>query len=285
MRRLALALIAALLAAPAAAGLDPPAWTEPVAPFRIAGDIYYVGTKGLAAYLIKTPGGLVLLDGPMAENVPAIERSIAALGFRVADIKWLILTHAHFDHAGGLAALKRDSGAAMLAPAAERPALESGRPPSETSYGLITFAPVKVDRVVADGAALDLGGLALTPVVTPGHTPGCTSWVTTTVERGRTLRVVFPCSLTVAGNRLIGNPGYPGIVEDFRASFPRVAALEADIVLPAHPELGQVHERHARQAAGDADAFVDPALLAAYVARAEAAFTAELARQTAAAAR
>lgn len=283
MRRLAAVLVAALLAGPASAGLDPPEWTEPVAPFRIAGDIYYVGTKGLGAYLIKTPGGLILLDGPMEENVPAIERSITALGFRVADIKWLIVSHAHFDHAGGLAALKRDSGAAMLSVAAERPALETGRPPSETSYGLITFAPVRVDRVVKDGIALNLGGLAITPVVTPGHTPGCTSWATTTVERGRTLRVVFPCSLTVAGNRLIGNAGYPGIAQDFRASFPRVAVLPADIVLPAHPELGQVHERHARQAAGDANAFIDPTLLAAYVARAEAAFTAELARQTAAA--
>lgn len=282
MRRLGLALLSALLAGPASAGLDPPEWTEPVAPFRIAGDIYYVGTKGLGAYLIKTPGGLILLDGPMEENVPAVERSITALGFRVADIKWLIVSHAHFDHAGGLAALKRDSGAAMLAPERERPALESGRPPSETSYGLITFAPVKVDRVVQDGAALNLGGLTLTPLVTPGHTPGCTSWVTTTVERGRMLRVVFPCSLTVAGNRLIGNAGYPGIVADFRASFPRVAALSADIVLPAHPELADVHGRHARQVAGDADAFVDPALLAAYVARAEAAFDAELARQRAA---
>ena len=283
MRRALLALLAALFAAPAAAGLDPPEWTEPTAPFRIAGPVYYVGSKGLAAYLIAAPGGLILLDGTMAENVPQIEANIAALGFHLKDVKWLLVSHAHFDHAAGLAALKADSGARLLAAAQEKPALESGRPPSVTSYGIVTFPPVKVDQVVADGAPLDLGGMRFTTIVTPGHTPGCTTWATTIADGPKTLRVVFPCSMTVAGNRLVGNAGYPGIVADFQSTFPVMAAIPADIVLPAHPELADVHGRPARAAAGDADAFIDSALLARLTAQSAAAFEAELARPTGAA--
>jgi len=279
--RAATALLALLLAGPATAGNDPPEWTEPMRPFRIVGTIHYVGSKGLAAYLIASSRGLILLDGTLAENVPQVERNIVALGFRLRDVKILLNSHAHFDHAAGLARLKRDTGAAMWASAGDRGALETGRPPSDTSYGVIRFPPVKVDRVLVDGAPVRLGDVALTPVVTPGHTPGCTTWTMTAVERGRPLRVVFPCSLTVAGNRLIGNTGYPGIVADFRASFVRVAALKADVVLPAHPEFADVLGRRARRDAGDADAFVAPGLLVSFTADAVTAFDTELAKQTA----
>lgn len=277
------ALLAALLpATPAAAGLGPPAWTEPTAPFRIAGNIHYVGSKGLAAYLITSPRGHVLLDGTMDENVEGIERNIVALGFRLRDVKLLLNSHAHFDHAAGLARLKRDTGATLVASAADRAALETGTPPSITSYGIVTFPAVKVDRLLRDGRAERVGKIALTPVLTPGHTPGCTTWTMTTVERGRSLRVVFPCSLTVAGNRLVGNTGYPGIVADFRRSFPIVAALRADIVLPGHPEGIDLLGRTTRRAAGDADAFLMPGLLPKLTADARTAFEADLARQTAA---
>ena len=279
--RLGAALLVLLLASPASAALDPPAWTEPTPPFRIVGNIYYVGSKGLAAYLIATPRGLILLDGTMAENVPQIERSIAALGFRLRDIKLLLNSHAHFDHAAGLAQLKRDSGAAMLASREDRQALETGRPPSLTNYGLVTFPPVKVDRLVVDGRPVRLGSVAMTPLHTPGHTPGCTTWMTTAKERGRTLKIVFPCSLTVAGNLLVGNTGYPGIVADFRRSFLRVAAFRADIVLPGHPEGVDLHGRHARRISGDISAFLMPGLLPRMADDARSAFEAELARQQA----
>lgn len=274
------ALIALLVAGSAQAASDPPAWTRPIAPFHVVGPIYYVGTEGLAAYLVKTRAGLILLDGTMEENVPAIETNIRALGYDIHAVKLLLNSHAHFDHAAGLAALKRDTGATLLASAADRPALESGVPPSETSYGVIRFPPVNVDHTLVDRRPVRLGEIAMTPILTPGHTPGCTSWATQVQDGARTLRIFFPCSITVAGNRLIGNKGYPGIVADFRRSFARLRKQRADVVLPAHPETADVLGRAKRRDAGEADAFVDPALLPKMVREAEAQFDAELAKQS-----
>ncbi|UAJ09486.1 subclass B3 metallo-beta-lactamase [Glacieibacterium megasporae] len=278
------ALLALLLAGFSKAP-DAPAWSEPTPPFRIVGNIYYVGTKGLAAYLIASPRSLILLDATLEGNVPQIEANIVSLGFRLRDIRILLNSHAHFDHAAGLARLKRDTGATMLASAGDRGALESGVPPSVVDYGVVAFPPVKIDRVLVDGEPVRLGDLAMTPIVTPGHTPGCTTWTMTAIERGRPLRVVFACSLTVAGNALVDNTGYPGIVADFRRSFVRLAALKADVVLPAHPDIADVLERRARRDAGDVDAFIAPESLGHIVADASMAFDVELARQTAAARR
>lgn len=260
----------ALLAAPASAQLDPPAWTRPIEPFRIFGDIWYVGTEGLAAYLVKTPRGAILIDATMAENVPAIERNIVATGTKLRDVRYLLVSHAHFDHAAGDAAMKAATGSKVVAGARDVAALESGIPPGETSYGVIKFSPVKVDRGVRDGDTVALGGLALTAIATPGHTPGCTTWT----MRSDKLRVVFPCSLTVAGNKLVGNRRYPQIVEDFRTSFVRMAAVRADVVLPAHPELADVVGRHRR-----GESYVAPDLLPALVATSRAAFEKELIAQ------
>ncbi len=284
MIRRRLALLALLLAGFTRAP-DSPTWSEPTPPFRIVGSIYYVGTAGLAAYLIASPRGLILLDGTLEGNVPQIEANIVSLGFRLRDIRILLNSHAHFDHAAGLARLKRDTGAAMLASAGDRGALESGIPPSVVDYGVVRFPPVKVDRVLVDGEPVRVGDIAMTPIITPGHTPGCTTWTMTAVERGRPLRVVFPCSLTVAGNALIGNMGYPGIVIDFRRSFVRVGALKADVVLTAHPDIADVLARHARRDSGDVGAFFAPESLGHIVADASKAFDVELARQTAAARR
>lgn len=269
-------------ATPAAAQLDPPAWTQPIAPFHVVGPIWYVGTQGLAAYLIRTRDGAILLDGTMAENVPAIERNIASLGLRMRDVKLLLNSHAHFDHAAGLAKLKADSGARLAAGMGDREALDTGVPPGETSYGVIRFPAVHVDGAVRDGERVRLGEVVLTAHATPGHTPGNTSWTMRVSQGGRTLTVVFAGSLTVAGNRLVGNLRYPGIVADFRRSFAAMAALPADVVLPAHPESADVIGRGRRAAAGDAGAFVAPGLLAKLTAEARASFEVELARQTAA---
>ncbi|MFS0735624.1 subclass B3 metallo-beta-lactamase [Sphingomonas sp. 1P06PA] len=274
-------LLLALFAGPALAQ-DPPAWTRPTAPFRVVGPIHYVGTEGLAAYLIETSRGLILIDGTMEENVPAIERSIAALGFRLKDVKLLLNSHAHFDHAAGLAKLKADSGAALLASPRDRPALESGRPIGETSYGEVRFPAVKVDRVLADGRPVRLGDVTLIPTFTPGHTTGCTTWSMKIRDGGRLLDVVFPCSITVAGNRLVGNRGYPGIVANFHASFRKLARMHADVVLPAHPEAADMLGRKARRDAGDRDAMLMPGLLPKLVRDAEAAFEVALAKEQAA---
>lgn len=280
-RRLLTVLVLAL-AAPAGAQLDPPAWTRPTAAFPIVGPIWYVGTEGLAAYLIKTPRGAILLDGTLEENVPAIERNIVAAGVRLTDVRLLLNSHAHFDHAAGLARLKRDTGARLAAGRGDRDALITGTPPGETSYGVVRFPPVAVDRAVRDGERVTLGGVTLTAHATPGHTPGNTSWSMRVVDGGRPLTVLFAGSLTVAGNKLVGNRRYPGIVADFRRSFAAMARLRPDVVLPFHPEGADVRGRAARAAAEEAGAFVAPGLWAKLVADARLAFEAELARQQAA---
>lgn len=276
MIKLLLATTLLLVGASAGASQDPPEWTQPIAPFRIAGNIYYVGTKGLAAYLITTPKGAILLDGTMAENVPAIEANIRSLGIKLSDVRILLNSHAHFDHAGGLAALKRDTGARLLAMGGDRWALEHGRHFGLTSYPRGTFPPVKVDGVLRDGGAVTLGGVRMVAIATPGHTSGCTTWVLPVHLRAGEKTVVFPCSMTVAGNRLVGNTEYPGIVADFRRTFARMAQIKADIVLTAHPETAGVMTRRGGQ-------FIDPGLLPKLVAEARAAFAVELAKQQAAA--
>ena len=249
--------------------LDPPAWTRPIAPVPLIGPITYVGTEGLAAYLIRTRAGAILIDGTMEQNVPAIERNIAAAGVRLRDVRLLLNSHAHFDHAAGLARLKRDTGAPLAAGVGDAAALGEGVPPGETSYGVIRFPPVAVDRAVRDGETVRLGEVALTAIATPGHTPGNTSWLMRT--GGRT--VLFMGSLTVAGNKLVGNARYPGIVADFRHSLARLARVRADVVLPMHPEIAGVL---GRAKAGTVGA---PTLLPRLVEDARVAFEAELAKQ------
>lgn len=273
IRMLAVALAAITLAAPASAD-DPAAWTQPTAPFHIAGNIYYVGTRGLASYLIATPRGLILLDATMAENVPAIERNIRTLGFKPRDVKILLNSHAHYDHAGGLAAMKRDTGAELDAMEGDVWALENGKHFGDQDY-VGTFAPVKVDRHLRDADKVTLGGVTMTALLTAGHTRGCTTWTTTVRLKAGVKNVVFPCSLSVAGNKLYGNKAYPGIVGDYRASFKRMATLKADIVLPAHPEFADVLGRHV------SGKWLAPGLLQKIVAEAQTNFEHELMKQQA----
>lgn len=276
MRKLLLLGIAAALVGGAAPKTHPPEWTQPTGPFRIVGPIYYVGTKGIAVYLIKTDDGLILLDGGMEESVPVIEANIAVLGFELDDVKLIVATHAHYDHAAGLARLKRDTGAAFASSEADRAAYESGIPPSEVNYGVKRFPAIKVDRVLIDGRPVELGGVAMTPLITPGHTPGCTTWTMRVTEAERPLNVVFPCSITVAGNKLVDNKGYPGIGDDFRQTFARMRTLQADVVLPSHPEAADVLGRVKQRDAGDSDAFVAPDLLPSMIDKAEADFDKQL---------
>lgn len=272
-RMLAAGLAALLLAAPASAD-NPAAWTRPTAPFRIAGNIYYVGTEGLASYLIATPKGLILLDATMEENVPAIEKNIRRLGFKLRDVKILLNSHAHFDDAGGFAAMKRDTGAKLEAMDGDVWALENGKHFGDQNY-VGTFPPVTVDRRLHDGDTVALGGVTMTAILTAGHTRGCTTWTTAARFAGRIRKVVFPCSLSVAGNKLYGNKTYPDIVADYRASFKRLGAMKADIVLTAHPELSDVM---ARKANGK---WLTPDLLPKMVAESKAAFDKELLKQRA----
>lgn len=256
-------------------------WNVPAEPFTVIGNIHYVGVKGVSAYLITTPEGHFLLDGGLAQSAPLILANIERLGFNIRDVRYLLNSHAHFDHAAGLARLQRASGARMVASEADRAALEAGRFPYGPSAP-IAFAPVRVDRVIAEGETLTLGGTTLTAHITPGHTPGCTSWsMNVTGADGAAHRAFFHCSATVAGQSLTP-PAYPEIVSDFRATFARVRDINADVLLTNHPEFMQIDARRARLAAGDANAFVDANALHTFNDRLERAFNEELARQTAA---
>ena len=276
MRAWLVAATAALLTASAGLTADQPAdWSRPIPPFQIIGNVYYVGTEGLAAYLVAGPEGHVLIDGALPSSARLIVRNIARLGFRPGDVKVLLINHAHFDHAGGLAGLKRLTGARLAAGAGDKASLEAGRTLGRPE--LDAFPPVKVDRVIADGDEVRLGPLRLAAILTPGHTPGAVTWATMASQR----RVIFASSLTVAGQSLAGSPSADKAAADFRRTFDALRGTRADVFLNFHPETFDMKAKRARQLAGQAEAFVDPPELRRQVAAAERAFEAEWARQSA----
>jgi len=251
-------------------------WSQPTEAFKITDHIYYVGTRGLASYLLVSNGQAILLDGTLAENVKPIEDNIKALGFRLDDVKIILSSHAHYDHVAGIAQLKHSSGAIFMAMEQDVPALESGIPESDTNYGVVRFPAIKVDRTLHDGDVVTLGDLRMTATLTPGHTKGCTTWSLMDSDTGAQRQVIFPCSISVAGNYLVRNKVYPDIVQDFRTSFERLDAMKADIVLPSHPQVTDLFEQKARRDDGDKNAFVKPGLLKKIVEQSRVAFEKEL---------
>lgn len=256
-------------------------WNVPTTPFRVIGNIYYVGTSGLSSWLIATPAGHVLLDGALEESAPQIERNIQTLGFRVQDIQYLLNSHAHFDHSAGLAKLKEDSGATMVASEGDVSALEGGFYLGWESVRDLDSVPVQVDRSIADGATVVVGDVTLTAHLTPGHTRGCTSWSMPVKDAGRTLQVLFVCSTSVAANRLVSPPQYPGIVADYEATFKKLQALKIDVFLAPHAEIFDMPGKRARLSDGGANPFIDATALPAYVASSEADFRKQLELQKA----
>jgi metallo-beta-lactamase class B len=282
MKRILIALAASILAlAPAARAEMPASWTKPTRPYRVVGNIYYVGTAGISSWLIVSSEGHVLLDsGPNAEVGKQIERNIAALGFKLTDVKILANTHAHYDHAGGFAQLKADIPTAKLwISRGDAPAIEQGHHIGDNENGPTPMPSVKVDKTFGDGAKIKLGETTLVAHLTPGHTIGCTSWTTAVVEKGRPLNVTFPCSLSVAGNVLVGNKTHRDIVADYRQSFVKLRAIPTDVMLPAHEEQGDLLAKRQKQLRGDPNAFVDPTELARFVDASEADFNRELANR------
>jgi metallo-beta-lactamase class B len=267
-------------AAAYASQANPPAWTEAIKPFRIAPHIYYVGSRGLSAYLITSDAGAILIDGPLEENASLVEHNIESVGVPLTSVKWILGDHAHNDHVGALAQIKRDTGARFAASAGDQVALERGVPRGDTDYDQthFHFRPIKVDRIIQEGDRVGVGDAVLTAHLTPGHTPGCTSWSTTVEDGNRRLRVLFLCSITVAGNLLVGNRAYPSIVADYEETFTKLSAMKADIVLTSHPEMADLLGRQARLEAGDRRAFVDPAFLRTFVVQSKADFEAALSK-------
>lgn len=259
-------------------------WTGPFAPFTILGNVHYVGSAGLSAFLITTPNGHFLIDGGLAENGPMVIANIRTLGFDIRDVRYLLNSHAHFDHSGALAWLQAASGAQLVASAGDRPWLESGH----VSYGpssAYDTEPVRVARVIADGDSISVGGVTLTAMLMPGHTPGCTNWMVTTRDAaGAARKVLFHCSSSIGG-QTVAPESYPGMVADYRRGFDRMAAVQADVFLSNHAEVYGLVARRERQVAGDGNAFVDREALGAFNTRMRAAFEQELARQQAAAGR
>ena len=252
-------------------------WNRQVKPFRLVGNVYYVGLDGVSAFLVATPEGSILIDGGFEESAPLIAKNIADLGFRVAEVKYLLNSHAHYDHCGGLAALKKLSGGKMIASQGDRAVLRSGRQVVEGENDNL-FPPVKVDRIVRDGDTLRLGGSVLTAHLTPGHTPGCTTWSLPVTDHDRTLHVVFYCSTTVV-DRLANNPRYPRIVQDYHRSFQALRDLPCDVFLAPHPGFFHLDEKRKRLDAGRVDAFVDSKEMRTYVEQSRESFEAQLAKE------
>ena len=254
-------------------------WNQPIAPFHIISNVYFVGTSQLGCYLIVTPAGDILIDGALPESATQIEKHVAALGFRMHDIKFLLNTHAHYDHSGGLAELKRASGAVMVASAADAPDLRSGYTDSFGS-GWDTHVPgVPVDRIIKDGEQLKLGGSVLTAHIMPGHTRGCTTWTLPVNEAGKTHNVLFYCSTSVPGYKLINNPVYPRIAADYEHSFAIAATLPCDVFLANHTGFFNMTGKLARVSAGAPNPFIDPNEYRTFVQQSHQDFEDELARQ------
>ena len=209
--------------------------SEAVEPFRILGNIYFVGASNIASYLITTPQGHFLLDTGVQGMTDDIKRNVEALGFRMSDIKVILSSHAHFDHIQGHAIMQRMTGAQVFALEADADALEAGKDLSP--LGFEGWEPVKVDRRLQDGESINLGEVTLTPTWAPGHSPGCTTWSMDTQDSGETLRVVFfGCNGPNDGVQLINNPRFPTLVEDALFGFDNMAKLQADIYLTGHPQ-------------------------------------------------
>lgn len=258
------------------------AWNIPQAPFHVIGNIYYVGTAGLGSYLITSPQGSILLDGALPESAPLIEKNVATLGFHMHDVKYLLTTHAHYDHAGGLAELKRAAGGArMVSSRGDAATLNSG---FQSSYGAgwdSHFPAVKVDRIIQDGEAVRVGDVALTAVLTPGHTKGCTTWTMPVSEAGKTLHVVFYCSTSVPGYHLLNNSYYPQIVSDYEHSFAVLQKLPCDVFLSNHAEFFHLSEKLAesKQPGRLSNPFIDPGEMQRFVAESKVDFEAELRKE------
>ena len=229
-------LLALLLANVAFAQSDPVSrsWNQPVEPFRIIGNLYYVGATDITSYLIATPKGHIVLDGGFAETAPMILANIRKLGFKTEDVKILLNSHAHTDHAGGLAELKRATGATLYAMRGDIPQLARGGLDDPQFGNRFPFPPVQADRILEDGQRITLGGTTLVAHLTPGHTLGCTTWTMRLNENNVGKNVVFVGSPTAPDYRLTNNPRYPHAIADFRRQFATLKSLGCDVFLGSH---------------------------------------------------
>lgn len=280
--------IAFLIAAKASAEV-PAAWTNPFPAFRIAGDatqgLYYVGSEDLAAYLIVTPAGDILINSNLVSSPPLIKKSVETLGFHWSDIKILLISHAHYDHCAGSAEILRETHAKYEVMAQDVSVVQSG---GHTDFNYATdksmgFPPAHVDRLLHDGSMVSLAGVTLTAHLTAGHTKGTTTWTFDMPDSGRTRHVVIVGSPNVnPGYKLVHNTRYPQIAVDYKHEFEVLRKLPCDIFLGAHGGYFGLAEKYPRFKAGNRNAFIDPAGYQAYIVDRQQAFEAELKKQSAA---
>jgi metallo-beta-lactamase class B len=264
-------------------------WNQPRKPFKVYGNTYYVGVAGVSSVLISSGAGAILVDGALPQSVQMIDANIRALGFKTEDIKLIVNGHTHYDHAGGISALQRFTGAKVATGAAGVRALVQGKPTPDdpqVAFAINAFPPVANVQGVADGEVLRVGDLAITAHATPGHTPGGTTWSWRSCEGARCLDVVYADSVSAVaapGFRFTGDATHPSIIESFRKSIATLEHLPCDIMIGAHPSVSDLDGKLKRRAQkpGGPNPFIDPGACTALAAGAMKALDERIAEETA----
>jgi|HigsolmetaAR202D_1030399.scaffolds.fasta_scaffold10359_2 Zn-dependent hydrolases, including glyoxylases len=249
-------ILASVCASALFASAQPANWSKPFPAHRIIGNVYYVGTEDLACFLITTPQGHILINTGLEDSVPLIRSSVQSLGFRLEDIKILLVMQAHFDHVAGMAEIQRLTSARMLATDGDAPVLEQGG--KGDFLNLPLFPPVKVHGRLKDGQKIRLGRTELNVHLTPGHTRGSVSYSMRVVENGRTYNVLFANLNTMIGAKLVGNREYPNIAKDYARSLEIQRKLPCDIFLAAHGSQYGLLKKYKPGQPYRPDTFVDP---------------------------
>jgi metallo-beta-lactamase class B len=279
LRRWVLCLLIALVGCASQAGVpySMRAWNRSFEPYRVVGNIYYVGSSEIAQFLIVTSAGNILLDSGFEASVPRLRENIEALGFRYGDTKLLLTSHAHIDHVQAHALVRQQTGAQVVVSVADAPFVERGGKGEPVFDGVYSWTPSPVDRRVSDGEQVTLGETTLTAHLTPGHTPGATTWTMQVMDQGKPLNVVFfPSANVNPGVKLLGNARYPQIASDFADSFRVWKALPCDVFLADHGDFYDMRGKRLRQRAGAPNPFIDPEGYQHFIREAEQRFQTQL---------
>ncbi len=280
--RVLLALVVAALLAPILRAQDNADWTRPFPPFRIIGNIYWVGSYDLSTYLVTTPQGNILINTGVGDTAQQIGKSVEQLGFKLSDTRILTATHGHYDHVAGLAELKRVTGARLIVSEPDRPLLESGGK-ADFRFGSspgAQFEPVKVDSTFKDGESITLGGTTLVAHIHAGHTKGATSFTTSVQDGGKTYRVIIANMGSInPGVTMSGMPGYPNIAQDYANTFLAQKDMKVDVWLASHASQFRLHDKYKPGDPYNAERFVDPQGYLAAVQRLEKAYLDQLAKE------
>jgi len=282
LSKLIAAVVIAFLLTPRAGAQNNPEWTRPFPPFKMIGNIYWVGSYDLSTYLITTPQGHILINTGLGESAQNIKASVEQLGFKMGDVKILTATHGHFDHVAAMADLKKMTGAALVISEPDKELLESGGQ-ADFRWGdtpSARFATVKVDRTFKDGETVSHGGTTLTAHRHAGHTKGATSFTTDVRENGKTYRVIIANMGSInPGVTVTGMPKYPGIMQDYAHTFASQKAMKIDVFFASHASQFEMHKKYKPGDAYNPDRFVDPKGFLEEVSRLEKAYLDQVAKE------